>query len=152
MIVYSVPSTFVSLPVYLPKRTRSPVLTSSGTIWPSSSLRPRPTATTSPCCGFSFAESGMKIPFRVLSSSSLLFTMIRSYSGLTFMGESPFCLLGRGICKGFGLYYRCFPARCFRQSHRREPRIGSNEPLNLVRQLLPALNEIPILISSQHLE
>src|SRR3954451_18912894 len=151
MIVYSVPSTFVSLPVYLPKRTRSPVLTSSGTIWPSSSLRPRPTATTSPSCGFSFAESGIKMPLRMLSSSSLLFTMMRSYSGLTFMGESPSCLPGRGICKGFGFYCGCFPARCFRQSDRREPRVVSNEPLNLVGQLLPVLNEIAGLISSQHL-
>src|SRR4051794_37829710 len=94
----------------------------------------------------------MKMPLRMLSSSSLLFTMMRSYSGLTFMGESPFCLLGRGICKGFGFDCECFPARCFRQSDGREPRVVPNEPLNLVGQLLPVLNEIAGLISSQHLK
>src|SRR4051812_15565620 len=68
------------------------------------------------------------------------------------MGKSPFCLLGRGICKGFGFYCGCFPARCFRQSDARKPRVVSNEPLNLVGQLLPVLNEIAGLISSQHLK
>ena len=31
-------------------------------------------------CGFSFAESGMMIPFRVVSCSSIRFTTMRSYN------------------------------------------------------------------------
>src|SRR5437879_11191777 len=49
-------SILISVPLYLPKRTRSPALTSRGTRSPFS-RRPAPTALTSPSCCFSFAES-----------------------------------------------------------------------------------------------
>jgi hypothetical protein len=39
---------------------------------------PGPTATTFPCCGFSFAVSGMMIPPLLRSSSASLLTMLRS--------------------------------------------------------------------------
>src|SRR5262249_10883438 len=55
----SSPSTLISEPEYLPKRPLSPAFTSGGVTLPSSEPRPLPTAMTLPCCGFSFAESGM---------------------------------------------------------------------------------------------
>src|SRR6202035_877512 len=58
----SSPSTLTSVPPYLPKRTRSPTLTSSFRTVPSSRTLPLPTAMTSPSIGFSFAVSGMMIP------------------------------------------------------------------------------------------
>ena len=61
MIRYSLSSTVTSLPAYLPNRIVSPALTSRATTVPSSFFLPLPTATTFPCCGFSFAESGMMI-------------------------------------------------------------------------------------------
>src|ERR1039457_2165068 len=85
MIRYSKPSTFVSLPEYFPKRMRSPTLTSRATSLPSSSRLPWPTAITSPSCGFSLAESGMMMPLRVVSCSSIRFTTMRSYKGRIFM-------------------------------------------------------------------
>ena len=85
MMMYSMPSSLISLPEYLPNRMRSPTLTSSATIVPSSSRLPFPTAITSPCCGFSWAESGMKMPLRVVSCSSIRFTTMRSYSGRIFI-------------------------------------------------------------------
>src|SRR5439155_11279333 len=45
-------------PVYFPYTTRSPTLSSIGTRWPFS-IRPGPTAMTSPWIGFSLAVSGM---------------------------------------------------------------------------------------------
>ena len=62
MISRSSPSTLTSVPDHLPNRMRSPALTSSGVILPSSSRAPVPTATTSPSCGFSLAVSGMMMP------------------------------------------------------------------------------------------
>jgi hypothetical protein len=64
---YSSPSSLISWPEYLPKRTLSPSFTSSGVILPSFSTRPLPTAITLPCCGFSLAVSGMMMPplFRI---------------------------------------------------------------------------------------
>src|SRR5271165_4417336 len=85
MMMYSVPSSLVSLPEYFPKRMRSPVLTSRATSFPSSSRLPWPTAMTSPSWGFSFAESGMMMPCRVVSCSSIRFTTMRSYRGRIFM-------------------------------------------------------------------
>jgi len=79
----SSPSSLISLPVYLPKRTRSPFLTSGGTTLPSS-RRPGPTAVTRPSWGFSLAVSGMMIPPVLRSSrSSIRFTITRSNSGRT---------------------------------------------------------------------
>ena len=46
---------------------------------------PFPTAITLPSIGFSFAESGIMIPPLVISSSSILFTIIRSCNGLIFI-------------------------------------------------------------------
>ena len=57
MIKYSLPSSVNSVPEYLPYNTESPTLTVTG-----ASSFPGPTATTLPCCGFSFAVSGMMIP------------------------------------------------------------------------------------------
>ena len=48
IMLYSFPSIFTSVPDHLPKRTKSPTLTSIGTIFPSSVLAPDPTATTFP--------------------------------------------------------------------------------------------------------
>src|SRR6267143_665804 len=76
-------SILISVPLYLPKRTRSPGLTSKGISSPFSRL-PAPTAITSPSMGFSFAESGMMIPPLTLSFSSMRFTMTRSWSGVRF--------------------------------------------------------------------
>ena len=61
MIRYSMPSSLISWPEYLPNRIVSPALTSSGTRLPSLLILPRPAASTLPCCGFSLAESGMMI-------------------------------------------------------------------------------------------
>src|SRR5690606_26040182 len=55
----SSPSSFSSVPAYLPKRTSSPSLTSGTMRLPFSSRLPSPTATTRPRAGFSFAVSGM---------------------------------------------------------------------------------------------
>ena len=72
-----------SVPLYFPYSTLSPTLTSIGTRL-SFSKRPGPTATISPCCGFSFAVSGMYSPPRICSVSSSARTTTRSASGLTF--------------------------------------------------------------------
>src|SRR5262249_34292092 len=66
----STPSTLISVPAYLPKRIRSPALTSSWTSLPSSRRLPEPTAMTLPSSGRSLAESGMMMPPRVFSTSS----------------------------------------------------------------------------------
>src|SRR5262249_18897301 len=73
MIRYSTPSILTSVPDHLPNSTRSPALTSIGISLPVSSRPPGPTATTSPCCGFSFAVSGMIMPPAGLSSASVAF-------------------------------------------------------------------------------
>src|SRR3954462_8659010 len=62
--------------------TTSPTLTSSGTRWPLSSMRPGPTAMTVPSCGFSLAVYGMTRPEAVVVSASLAWTTTRSSSGL----------------------------------------------------------------------
>src|SRR4051795_5377031 len=62
--------------------TVSPTLTSSGTRWPLSSIRPGPMARTVPSCGFSLAVSGITMPEAVVCSASLACTRIRSSSGL----------------------------------------------------------------------
>src|SRR5438445_342126 len=81
----SSPSILISLPVYLPKSTRSPAFTSTAISLPSS-RRPFPTATTLPSWGFSLAVSGMMIPPTLRSSfSSILLTMTRSCSGRIFI-------------------------------------------------------------------
>src|SRR6267142_98172 len=69
MISNSSPSSLISEPLYLPKRTRSPFLTSSGCLVPSSLYLPKPAATTSPSWGFSLAVSGMIIPQRICSQN-----------------------------------------------------------------------------------
>jgi hypothetical protein len=50
---------------------------------------PGPTATTSPCMGFSWAVSGMMMPPLVLVSSSTRRTTTRSCRGRNFMGHAP---------------------------------------------------------------
>ena len=76
------------MPAYLPNSTRSPTLTSSGTILPVSSRAPGPTASTSPSIGFSFAVSGMMIPAGVLSSASTRRTRTRSCKGLKKIAQT----------------------------------------------------------------
>src|SRR4051812_38871151 len=90
MMRYSSPSILMSWPEYFPKRIVSPSLTSSPTRSFFSFL-PRPTAMTLPCCGFSLAVSGMMIPPIFCSPSSMRCTMMRSWSGLTFMLDSVWC-------------------------------------------------------------
>src|SRR5919106_1896025 len=73
--------------------TLSPTVTSSGTRLPLSSMRPWPTARTSPSWGFSLAVSGMTRPEAVVVSASRALTTIRSSSGL--MGTDTSDLLFR---------------------------------------------------------
>src|SRR5690606_23011559 len=73
---------FTSVPPYLLYRTRSPTAKSSGTRLPLSSMRPGPTATTSPSWGFSFSVSGMTRPLAVGCSASTCLMTMRSSSGL----------------------------------------------------------------------
>src|ERR1700722_12671768 len=82
MINSSSPSSLISVPEYLPNKIVSPAFTSSGNTLPSSFDLPLPTEITSPCCGFSLAESGMMIPPILLSPSSMRLTRIRSCSGV----------------------------------------------------------------------
>src|SRR5476651_64343 len=65
--------------------TLSPTFTPSGCRRPSSRRLPLPTATTSPCIGFSWAVSGMMMPDLVLVSASVGFNSRRSCNGLNFM-------------------------------------------------------------------
>src|SRR5690349_19297601 len=78
MTTSSSPSTFTSVPEYLPNRILSPILTSSGRTVPSSKILPLPTATTLPCTGFSAAESGITMPPALFVSLSRRFTITRS--------------------------------------------------------------------------
>src|SRR2546423_14744477 len=83
-ILYSLPSSLISVPPYLLTRTRSPFVTSKGTFFPLSSVLPVPRATTGLSIGFSLAESGMIIPPFFVSFSSTGSTRTRSPRGLTF--------------------------------------------------------------------
>src|SRR3984893_4306937 len=58
-IMYSSPSSLISLPEYLPKRIRSPTCTSSVTSLPSSRSLPLPMATTSPSCGIGDIQTAL---------------------------------------------------------------------------------------------
>src|ERR1700712_471560 len=55
---------------------------SRGTRLPLSSMRPGPTASTTPSCGFSLAVSGMTRPDAVVVSASTCLITMRSSSGL----------------------------------------------------------------------
>ena len=77
----SSPSILTSVPAYLLKSTLSPALTVGLIILPLSKYLPAPTATTSPSCGFSLAESGIKIPDAVFSSLSKRLTITLSCKG-----------------------------------------------------------------------
>src|SRR5688572_22172008 len=90
----SSPSTFTVVPEYLPNRTLSPTLRSTGLTLPSSFLLPGPTASTSPWSGFSAAVSGMTMPEAVLRSSSSRLMITRSCSGRSFIGFSLHLGLG----------------------------------------------------------
>ena len=85
--MYSLSPTLTSSYPYFENTTRSPSLTDTGMRFsPSSSHLPSPTATTTPCSGFScLAESGMIIPAAetVPASSSVSHrTTTRSANGL----------------------------------------------------------------------
>jgi hypothetical protein len=60
-----------SVAAYFPKITRSPFFTSGAILSPVLVRRPGPTATTSPCWGFSLAVSGMMMPPFFCSGSSI---------------------------------------------------------------------------------
>ena len=92
--MYSTPSIFTSVPLYLPISTRSPFLTSMARRLPSSVMRPGPTATTSPSWGFSLAVSGMMMPPRTVSFSSMRRTRMRSARGWIFMSSSWWIQVG----------------------------------------------------------
>ena len=68
---YSSPSNLISFPPYWPKITVSPTDTFTGVESPDSETLPGPTATTSPCDGFSLAEPERIMPPDDVSSSSL---------------------------------------------------------------------------------
>src|SRR5579862_9273546 len=88
MMMYSVPSSLISLPEYLPNRMRSPALTSNATTVPSSRRLPFPMAITSPSWGFSLAESGIyRPPRRASPFSSTRMITTRSYNGRIFIGS-----------------------------------------------------------------
>src|SRR4030095_12946173 len=87
------PSPLISAPPYLPNSTRSPACTSSGWREPSSLYLPRPAAITSPSWGFSFAVSGMMMPPRTCSPSSMRLTITRSCSGWILVVITSFDLL-----------------------------------------------------------
>src|SRR5215204_7585713 len=84
-ILYSLPSSLISVPPYLLTSTRSPFLTSNGTFLPLSSVLPVPRATTMPSVGFSLAVSGMIMPPFFVSFSSAGSTRTRSPRGLRLM-------------------------------------------------------------------
>src|SRR5436309_15908609 len=84
-ILYSLPSSLISVPPYLLTRTRSPFLTSKGTFLPLSSVLPVPRATMMPSVGFSLALSGMMMPPFLTSFSSAGSTRTRSPRGLTLI-------------------------------------------------------------------
>src|SRR5947209_18670663 len=65
--------------------TLSPTLTPSGCSRTPSRRLPLPTATTSPCIGFSWAVSGMMMPDLVLVSAVVGLSSNRSCNGLNFM-------------------------------------------------------------------
>src|SRR5690606_33782244 len=75
---YSVPSSFTSVPAYLPNSTLSPCLTFGARTLPFSRTLPSPTATTSPLIGFSAALSGMTMPPAETFSSSIRLMTTRS--------------------------------------------------------------------------
>src|SRR3984885_12732978 len=102
MIRYSSPSSLISVPEYLPNRMVSPDFTSRGNTLPSSFDLPLPTEITSPCCGFSFAESGMMIPPTLLSPSSMRRTRMRSCSGVNDVFAIALHLLVSNYCYDFG--------------------------------------------------
>ena len=89
MIRSSSPFSFTSVPDHLPKRMRSPALTSSGRRSPFSFKVPEPTATTSPSCGFSLAVSGMMIPPALFSSAVTRRTRTRSCRGRKVIRSCP---------------------------------------------------------------
>ena len=80
-IRYSWPSTVISVPEYFPNKILSLGFTSGGFVFPLSVSFPFPTATTSPCWGFSFAVSGRTIPPFVFSSASNTLMITRSANG-----------------------------------------------------------------------
>src|SRR5207302_244845 len=94
MTTSSSPSTFTSVPVYLPKRILSPTLTSQGRTCPFSRILPLPTATIFPRMGFSAAVSGITMPPGEVRSSSKRFTMTRSWRGRIFITERSFEAVG----------------------------------------------------------
>ena len=67
-MVYSSPSIFTSVPVYLPVMTRSPALSCITTSLPST-MPPGPTAITREICGFSCAALVSTMPLFVVSSA-----------------------------------------------------------------------------------
>src|ERR1700719_2875552 len=68
MMMYSSPSSLTSCPEYLPKRMRSPALTSGCWRVPSSLTLPMPAAITLPCCGFSLAVYPADLLFAFLEA------------------------------------------------------------------------------------
>src|SRR2546423_648135 len=71
----------------------SPVLTAIGTLTPSSLTLPGPTATTTPCSGFSFAVSGIMMPKCVLSCVVVALTTTLSHEGIIPIFEAFFFLV-----------------------------------------------------------
>src|SRR5882724_694469 len=80
----SSPSILISVPAYLANRMWFPSFTARGNTLPSSLLLPLPTEITAPSCGLSLALSGMMMPPRVVSPSSIRRTNRRSCNGVNF--------------------------------------------------------------------
>src|SRR5436190_15507708 len=111
-ILYSLPSSLISVPPYFVTSTRSPFLKSNGTFFPLSSVLPLPRATTRLSMGFSLAVSGIRIPPFLTSCSSTASTRMRSPMGLTFSVIICF------FCFAFLLHVQWTPAALAREKSR----------------------------------
>src|SRR5579862_1033847 len=140
-ILYSLPSSLISVPPYLLVRMRSPFLTSNGIFLPSSLVLPVPSATTMLSVGFSFAVSGMMIPPFFCSFSSTASTRMRSPSGLTFSAilvSLVFCWfvnqIPTALAEGKFLFRLQRPQRPDGRGHR----LTNDEPVGVVHYIRTA--------------
>src|SRR5690242_15601939 len=136
-ILYSLPSSLISVPPYLLTRTRSPFLTSNGIFFPSSLVLPVPSATTTLSIGFSLAVSGMMMPPFFTSFSSTASTRMRSPRGLTFSAIVLVWLLLLSVNQiptalAVG---KSFPLHCAHWPDGRNHRLANDRPLRVVQYI-----------------
>src|SRR5207248_3171376 len=116
---------------------------------PSSFDLPLPTEITSPCCGFSLAESGMMMPPILLSPSSMRRTRIRSCSGVNDDVAIALHLLMRFVANGVSV--RVVLRDQLRQPRRNLPQRSWRNLANrhYWRELLSPKAHLPRPISTQ---